>query len=188
MKIVISTALVLMLSGCATLVGNATGDDPIQPDPEGRSMGEVIDDNTLATRLEVNLVKADERFDDANIDVHAHAGVILLVGQVPQSSMVARATEIARQDPQVKSVHNHLEAEPNSSAGVRANDTWLATKVRSRMFTTDEFPSSRVNIIVEQGVVYLMGRVGENTAREAVSIAAEVNGVQKVVTVFTVVE
>lgn len=185
MKILITLASTLLLSGCATLIGSST-DKPIEPDPEGRSMGEVIDDNSLATRLQVNLAKSDARFEQANITVHANAGVVLIVGQVPQANMVAKATEIARNDPQVKAVHNHLTVGPNSSAGVRANDTWLATKVRSRMFTTDDFPSSKVNIVVEKGIVYLMGRVGSDTAQEAAKLAAEVNGVQKVVTVFTI--
>jgi len=188
MKILSSLLLVLTLTGCTTLMGSATGDKPITPDPEGRSMGQVIDDNALATRLTVNLAKIDKRFEQAQFDVHVNDGVVLLVGQVPDGSMIPKATDMARNDPQVEAVHNHLESATPTSASVRANDTWLAVKVRSRMFTTDHFPSSNVNIIVEEGVVYLMGRVGEETAKQAVKLAAEVNGVQKVVTVFTLVQ
>ena len=188
MKILSSLLLVLMLTGCTTLMGSATGDKPITPNPEGRSMGQVIDDNALATRLTVNLTKIDKRFEQAQFDVHVNDGVVLLVGQVPDGSMISKATQMARNDPQVEAVHNHLEAAPPTTAGVRANDTWLAVKVRSRMFTTDHFPSSKVNIIVEEGVVYLMGRVSEDTAKQAVKLASEVNGVQKVVTVFTVIQ
>lgn len=148
-------------------------------------MGEVIDDNTLATRLAVNLDKADERFGRARVDVHANAGVVLLVGQVPSAELIAKATEVARKDPQVKAVHNHLSAKAPISAGVRTNDSWLAVKVKSRMFTTDDFSSSNVSIVVEEGVVYLLGHVKRSTAQQAVTIASEVAGVQKVVTVFT---
>lgn len=188
MKTLIAVCLALSITGCTTLLGSATGDKPITPDPEGRSMGQVIDDNALATRLTVNLAKMDRRFEQAQFDVHVNDGVVLLVGQVPEADMISRATDLARNDPQVQSVHNHLEAASPSTAGIRANDTWLAVKVRSRMFTTDDFPSSNVNIVVEEGVVYLMGRVTEATARQAVQLATEVNGVQKVVTVFTLVE
>lgn len=188
MKTLTSLLLVLMLSGCTTLMSSATGDKPITPDPESRSMGQVIDDNALATRLTVNLTKIDKRFEQAQFDVHVHDGVVLLVGQVPDAEMIRRATEMARNDPQVEAVHNHLAAAPPTTAGIRANDTWLAVKVRSRMFTTDHFPSSNINIIVEEGIVYLMGRVTEPTARQAVKLASEVNGVQKVVTVFTLVQ
>lgn len=177
----------LALSGCASLLGNATN-EPIVPDAEGRSMGQVIDDNSLETRLAVNLDKADKRFSQSRIGIHVNSGLVLLVGQVPDTDLIARATELARNDPKVESVHNHLTVKAPISAGVRTNDSWLEVKVKSRMFTTDEFSSSNVNIVVEEGVVYLLGRVGRDTAQQAVSIASEVSGVQKIVTAFTTVD
>lgn len=185
MKTLIPLALTLLLTGCASILGGVSGDDPITPSPQGRSMGEVIDDNTLTARLEVNLNKAAPGLKEGRIKVHTNAGIVLLVGQVANEALVRQATEVARRDPAVSAVHNHLTAQPTLSAGVRANDSWLAVKVRSRMFTRDNFPSSHVEVIVEEGVVYLMGRVTENTARQAARIATEVKGVQRVVTVFS---
>lgn len=185
MRMLIALSTVILLSGCANLFSRATGNQPIQASPEGRSVGEVIDDNTLATRIRINLAAADNAFEQARVEVHSHAGVILMVGQVYNAAMVNKATEVARADPQVQAVHNHLQPKEPISMTVRTNDSWLAVKVRSRMFTTDDFPSSRVTVVVEEGVVYLMGRVSEQTARDAVRIAGEVSGVQKIVTVFT---
>ena len=175
-----------LLSGCATITGSVT-DEPIQPDPQGRTMGEVLDDKNLRTRLLVNLDKLDVRFEEANIDIQVNAGIVLLVGQVPTQNMINEATKLLKSDPQVKAIHNHLTAEPNISAGLKANDKWLGVKARSRMFTTDYFPSSNIEIIVQKGIVYLMGRVTKETAAKAVEIASEVNGVQKVVMVFQII-
>jgi osmotically-inducible protein OsmY len=162
-------------------------DGPIETDPEGRTMGEVIDDKNMRTRLLVNLEKLDPRFEKAHINVHVNAGIVLLVGQVPSPEMVQQATELLRSDKQVVAIHNHLTAEDNLSTGLKTNDNWLALKTRSRMFTTDYFPSSKLDIIVEKGIVYLMGRVSQETAKQAVEIASEVNGVQKVVVVFQII-
>ncbi|PTY38988.1 hypothetical protein BGP77_09560 [Saccharospirillum sp. MSK14-1] len=181
----IPIALTLCLTGCASLLGGVSGDQPITPNPEGRSMGEVIDDNSLTARLEVNLEKAAPGLKEGRVKVHSNAGIILLVGQVASDALVRQASEVVRRDPAVKAVHNHLTVQESLSAGVRANDSWLAVKVRSRMFTRDNFPSSHVEVIVEEGIVYLMGRVSEDTARQAAQIATEVNGVQRVVTVFS---
>lgn len=178
-------ALTLCLAGCASILGGVSGDAPITPNPEGRSMGEVIDDNSLTARLEVNLEKAAPGLKEGRVKVHSNAGIILLVGQVANEALLRQASEVVRRDPAVKAVHNHLTVQETLSAGVRANDSWLAVKVRSRMFTRDNFPSSHVEVIVEEGIVYLMGRVSENTARQAAQIATEVNGVQRVVTVFS---
>lgn len=184
------TALILsislLLSSCATITGSVT-DEPIEPDPEGRTMGEVIDDKNLRTRLQVNLEKLDSRYADANVEIHVNAGLVLLVGQVPTPELVRQATTLLKSDPQVNAIHNHLTAEPNISTGLKANDRWLAIKTRSRMFTTDYFPSSKIEIVVQKGIVYLMGRVTEDTAEQAVGIASEVNGVQKVVMVFQII-
>lgn len=181
----IPVALTLCLTGCASILGGVSGDAPITPDTEGRSMGEVIDDNSLTVRLEVNLSKAAPGLKEGRIKVHSNAGTVLLVGQLANSALVRQASEVVRRDPAVVAVHNHLTVQDSLSAGIRANDSWLAVKVRSRMFTRDDFPSSHVEVIVEEGVVYLMGRVSESTARQAAQIATEVKGVQRVVTVFS---
>ena len=176
----------VLLTGCTTLTSSMTN-KPIEPDPEGRTMGEVIDDKNLRTRLLVNLSKLDERYEEANIDIQVNAGIVLLVGQVPVPELISEATDLIKSDPQVKAIHNHLTAEANLDTSVKANDKWLGIKARSRMFTTDYFPSSNIDIVVENGVVYLMGRVTEKTAKQAVDIASEVNGVQKVVMVFQII-
>ncbi|MBU2863561.1 BON domain-containing protein [Reinekea forsetii] len=178
--------LVSFFTSCTT-ISRSVADGPIEADLEGRTMGEVIDDKTMRTRLTVNLEKLDTRFEDAHLNVHVNAGIVLLVGQVPSGDMIQKATQLLRSDKQVKAIHNHLTAEPNIKTGLRTNDNWLALKTKSRMFTTDHFPSSKVDIIVEKGVVYLMGRVTEGTAKQAVKIATEVNGVQKVVMVFQII-
>ena len=176
----------MILTSCATITGSVT-DEPIQPDPQGRTMGEVLDDKNLRTRLIVNLDKLDPRFEEANVDIQVNAGIVLLVGQVPTENLINEATKLLKSDPQVKAIHNHLTAEPNTTAGIKANDKWLGVKARSRMFTTDYFPSSNIEIVVQKGVVYLMGRVTNETAQKAVEIASEVNGIQKVVMVFQII-
>ena len=185
-KIVLILWTILILSNCVTLTSSVS-EEPLKPKSEGRTMGEVIDDNNLRTRLLVNLNKLDERFKDANVDMQVNAGIVLIVGQVPHPSLVQTATDLLKSDPQVEAIHNHLKAEQNASTSIKANDKWLSVKTRSRMFTTDHFPSSNIDIIVQKGVVYLMGRVSEQTAKRAVKIATEVNGVQKVVMVFQII-
>ena len=81
----------------------------------------------------------------------------------------------------------YLDQYHTVARGLKANDKWLSVKTRSRMFTTDFFPSSNIELVVQQGIVYLMGRVSEKTAAQAVEIASEVNGVQKVVVVFQII-
>ncbi|TCS41732.1 BON domain-containing protein [Reinekea marinisedimentorum] len=185
-KLFAALTLLVVLNGCTTLTSAVT-EDPITTDPEGRTMGEVIDDKNTRTRLAVNLEKYDERYKEANVDIYVNAGVVLIVGQVPTAEMVQRATELLSSDTQVQAIHNHLTAEPNIKTSLASSDKWLGVKVRSRMFSADNFSSSNIDVIVQKGVVYIMGRVTEETADRAVQIASEVNGVQKVVKVFQII-
>lgn len=179
---------VLSLTACSSVSYQPSSNEVIEEDPGSRTMGEVIDDNTIESKIKSALHQADERFNKARVRVISHNGKVLLVGQVQDSDMLELATEIARQVRKVKSVHNEMSVGDKISASVRANDSWLTVKVRSRMFTTDNFPSRKVNVITENGVIYLMGIVSKSVAQQAAELATEVNGVQRVVTLFEYLE
>ena len=182
MKLKILTIIlgILLLSGC---VSNNTSAD-YSDDLSARTVGEVMDDNNIEAQVEEDIVASDAAYKDARIRVVAHSGKVLIVGQVPEQRLIPIATQVAQKVRKVTSVHNELTVGERLSAAVKANDSWQAIKVKSRMFTTDNFPSRNINIIVENGVVYLMGRVSDDIAKKAGQIAAEVSGVQKVVLLF----
>lgn len=174
---------ILLLSGCAKVAYQVQGDKPIE-EPDSRTFGEVIDDNTLETQVKVSILQADETLHDARIRVFSYNGKVLIVGEVPSEELKNLVTEAAKKISKVSSIHNELSVGDNIGVNTRANDSWLATKVKSRMFTRDNFPSRKINIITENGVIYLMGIVDNPTGVQAGEIASEVNGVQKVVTLF----
>ena len=60
------------------------------------------------------------------------------------------------------------------------NDPALASKVESEIFRDADVPKGKVNVNVEDGVVYLRGKVDEKTAEKLVSGAQQVDGVERV--------
>ena len=66
----------------------------------------------------------------------------------------------------------------------RTSDSWLATKVKSRLSLNDELDASRIKVITENGAVYLMGLVSKNESDIAAKVTSETTGVQKVIRVF----
>lgn len=173
----------IALTGCAKVVYQVQGEKPVE-ESDSRTFGEVIDDNTLETQVKVSILQADEQLKDARIRVMAFHGKILIVGQVPSDELKTKVTEAAKPLSKVRSIHNELSVGENIGVNIRASDSWLATKVKSRMFTTDNFPSRKIDIVTENGVIYLMGILDGETAAQAGQIASEVNGVQKVVMLF----
>ena len=77
-----------------------------------------------------------------------------------------------------------MEVAGKTSLLSRSNDTWIATKVRTRMMANRDVPSDQVKIVAENGTVYLMGLISEMEGDNAANVARNVSGVSRVVKVF----
>lgn len=52
------------------------------------------------------------------------------------------------------------------------------------MLSYNDVPATKVKVVTENGVVYLMGIISRAEANRATAVAQEVNGVQKIVRLF----
>lgn len=167
---------------------DATSDGPLEPDPGRRTFGAYVDDQRLETVIKVNLRKADPALAEANINVLSFNGVVLLTGEVPSSDLRQAAGEIVRSINKVRQVHNELLVKSNSTFFSRSNDNWLATKLRSKILANRDIESERVKLVVENRVVFLMGLLTREEANLVSEIAAQTEGVEKVVRVIEYIE
>ena len=166
----------LLLQGCvaAAVVGTAAVGTKAATDP--RSVGTQVDDGTLEVRVNSALSKDEQIKKEARINVTAYQGKVLLVGQSPNAELSARAKQIAK------------VVEYRDGLGEASNDTWITTKVRSQLLTSDLVKSSNVKVTTENGEVFLMGLVTEREAKAAADIASRVSGVKRVTTAFTFIK
>ncbi|MFI2812615.1 MULTISPECIES: BON domain-containing protein [Microbulbifer] len=180
----LNLALVLVLStafaGCASVL-EATSDGPIQQDPGKRSLGTYMDDQKIETVTTVNINKAHPALKEANINVNVFNGVVLLTGQVNDPEMRLLAGRTAQQVKNVRQVYNEIQVRGNVSLLASSSDAWLSTKVRSALLADKEVDSGRINVVTENGVVYLMGLLTRAEAEMAADVTRSIGGVQKVV-------
>lgn len=176
-------AVTLLISGCASSI-SALHDGPIEQDPGSVSFGTTIDDNTIETIAEVNIGKASTSLNKSHIVSVVYNGDMLLLGQVSTEQDKLLAGQVAKKIRGVKKVYNELEIRPNTSYLTRSSDAWLTSKIKAKMLGEKDFPSGKVKVITENGVVYLMGIVHRSVAEHAVDIARSTDGVQKVITAF----
>lgn len=176
--------LALAIGGCSTIVSKTTGDRPVGTDKTERSFGRLIDDEIIETYIGANLLKADPGYQSAHLRVVSFNGIVLLVGQVKSEQLLTDAAAIASQVRNVKRVHNELTISGPISIPARTNDQWLKIKTKSRMLATKGINSLEVKVVVENGVIYLMGLVDKAQTDLAVRIARQTYGVQKIVKVF----
>lgn len=172
------------LTACSTIISKTSGEGPVGTNPTQRSLGRMVDDQVIETYVAANILKADEDFHSSNVRVTSFNGIVLLVGQVRSEQLRQLAGQTAQQVRNVRRVHNEITVSGPISIPARINDTWLTSKIKARMLATQGVNPLRVKVVVENGVVYLMGMVSREEAEQAVHLTHKTFGVQKIVKVF----
>ncbi|MDQ4430729.1 division/outer membrane stress-associated lipid-binding lipoprotein [Yokenella regensburgei] len=175
----------LLLQGCvaAAVVGTAAVGTKAATDP--RSVGTQVDDSTLELRVNSALSKDEQIKKEARINVTAYQGKVLLVGQAPNSELSSRAKQIAVGVDGATEVFNEIRIGQPISLGTASSDTWITTKVRSQLLSSDQVKSSNVKVTTENSEVFLMGLVTDREGKAAADMASRVSGVKHVTTAFT---
>ena len=176
-------ALTILFSGCARFI-EATTSEPIYVDPGKRTVGDKIDDRNIETIAMVNLIKAHPGLADARLIVNSHNGVVLLTGQVATHDLRQLASDTVNKISTVRQLHNELQVGPYVPMSTRTYDTWLTTKIKTRLIANKEIDNSRIRVITEAKTVFLMGMVSRREAELVTDIARTTGGVRKVVRVF----
>ncbi|UYW73618.1 division/outer membrane stress-associated lipid-binding lipoprotein [Pseudocitrobacter faecalis] len=178
----------LLLQGCvaAAVVGGAAVGTKAATDP--RTVGTQVDDGTLELRVNTALSKDEQIKKEARINVTAYQGKVLLVGQAPNTALASQAKQIAMGVDGATEVFNEIRQGTPISLGTASTDTWVTTKVRSQLLTTDQVKSSNVKVTTENGEVFLMGLVTDREGKAAADIASRVSGVKRVTTAFTYIQ
>ena len=175
-------AAALALQGCVPLVIGAGGAAAYSSLEDRRTTGIQIEDEAIETRASNRI---SDRFGSrVHVNVTSYNRVALVTGEVPDDGARAEVEKIVRAVPNVREVTNDLQIAGISSYPARANDAYLTTKVRGRLFDTKRVSPVHLKVVTEAGAVYLMGLVTEAEAEEAVDIARNTGGVRKVVKVF----
>ena len=191
LKISFLLATSIALSGCtaALVAGGAVallGGASVVSDP--RTVGTNIDDEGIELKATVAIAKDRETFKSSHINVVSYNQVVLLTGETPNSDLRDKAERIVADLPKVRRVHNRIQVRAPSSYLTRTSDTWLTSKVKTKLLATKEVPSNHIKVVSENGEVYLLGLVSEQEADTAINAAREVQGVQKVVYLFEYAE
>jgi len=190
MKLISATAIVLtalMLQGCvAAVIGSAAVATKTATDP--RTVGTQVDDGTLELRVSNALAKDDQIKKEAHIVATAYQGKVLLTGQAPSADVANRAKQIAVGVDGATEVYNEIRTSEKASFGTASSDTWITTKVRSNLLSSDQVKSSNVKVTTENGEVFLLGLVTTAEAKAAADIASRVSGVKHVTTAFTILQ
>lgn len=127
-----------------------------------------------------------DRFKDTNINVSTFNRVVLLTGQVRHQWQKDESEKLIRKKVAgIGEFYNLLVVESPPDPMTRINDTWITTKIKTKLIASSELDASQVKVITEKGTVFLMGTLQPKEAKVVIAAASETSGVQKVVKIFT---
>jgi osmotically-inducible protein OsmY len=174
----------LLSSGCVApvLVAGAAGGASVANDK--RSNQTMIDDELIETKAKDAIYAAPKRAKRIHINITSYNHVVLLTGEALSRDTRHKVVDIARHIDKVRRVHNEIRIADLTDFRARTNDSWITSKVKSKMLTAKGFPSTRIKVVTENGSVYLMGLVNKKTGQQAAHIASEVSGVKRVIKLF----
>lgn len=182
MRLLVTGCLMLLMTACMNVA--TTGAQAIY---NQHSLRKSLSDQYISMQAYQAINVKTKEFENANISVAVYQGDVLLAGQVPQAWQKYKAEALIKKIPDVKSVYNQIEIASPSSTLTRMSDAWITTKVKSKLIVSDDVDVTKVKVVTEDGIVYLMGVLKPSEAQAATTIASQTQGVQAVVRIFSYV-
>ncbi len=175
--------MVLLIQSCAAIIVGGVASTAVVT-TDRRTTGVFIEDENIEIKTNARLSENKDLEDKSHINVISYNGVVLLVGQTPTIELKRIAGEIARNVPSVKRVHNELRIAAPNNLITRSSDSYITSKIKTKMTFEKNFDSTAFKVVTENGEVFLMGLVTKDEAETAIAIAKNVDGVQKVIDVM----
>jgi len=176
-------AAIPLLDGCApaAVIAVGAGYGAIVANDQ-RSTGAQLDDQTIEIKIATTV--GGKWGNEVHLNATSYNGIVLLTGEAPSTVVQDEITKIAKSTDRVRSVQNEMVIGPVTDLSARTNDTYITSKVKTRLLEDEKFKALYVKVVTERDVVYLMGIMSREDGTQAAQIAATTAGVARVVKVF----
>ncbi len=142
------------LTGCVGMIIGGAATAGVAAYQERGIKGFAADTET-ATKVRTKILEADNQlFNDVGVEVYE--GRVLLTGRVPSEEKRAEAVKISWSVVDVKDVINEVAVSENPFSDL-ANDTWITTKLKSKMTFDKDILAINYSIETVGAVIYLIG-------------------------------
>lgn len=180
LSIALSLGAILLAGACAPLAigaAGATGGAALQE----RGVKGALDDKGID--LDIN----ERWFSDnhsaySGVNLQVQEGRALLSGQVVDPETRVKAVRLAWQANGVREVINEIEVRDASSLSDAAQDTWITTKLLTRLIGDKAVASRNYSIETVNGTVFLIGVAqNQDELQRVIAHARDVSYVKRVV-------
>lgn len=185
--LIAATLTAPLLHGCAPIVvgGVAVGAATLH---DRRPYYVVIDDQDIEFSAMAVIDKDPGLKVNSRIAVTSYNRHVLLTGQAETLTLAERAADLVSRLKKVEVVINEITVGPPISLGRESEDVVLTSRVKLALadVSLPDFDPTRVKVVTEDAVVYLMGLVTSQEADAATEKVRFVPGVKRVVRLFEI--
>ncbi len=181
--------LPLLIQACAPVVvgGAAVGASMLH---DRRDSMRILDDEKTELQILATIGEDQELSEHSSIGVTSYNGTVLLTGQVRDEALRTRITDIAHKQSKTVRVVDETTIGARLSLANDSNDAYLTSRVKLVLFELElpDLDPTRIKVVTENEVVYLMGLVTQEEAAAVVEKARFVRGVERVVKIFEYIQ
>jgi osmotically-inducible protein OsmY len=176
----------LLVSGCSSFIAANSGSEAVGIAASDRTWGQIFTDNSIEKTASINLYKLDPRFKLSRVNITCFHGVVLLTGQVPDVNLKRLATDNVKAMADVKAVQNYLTVGDEIGYDQIIQDGITTANVRKNFMLLNGFKDSRVKVVTENNVVYLMGKLPKSDVDWLVSTLQRTPNIARIVTLIDI--
>ena len=181
MKFLVGILCFILLSGCQFLGTIANlGHRVYSIVADDRSTSDDISDVqiNMAVRHALGEQKAALMLD---VEVTVFEGEVLLTGAVPNVEVLEKIMTAVWSVDGVRKVYNYVRIDETPNLTETTEDAVIATQIKTKMTLTAGINASNYKLIVENGIVYLLGICsGEEEYQNVRAILMTTDGVEKI--------
>lgn len=183
-KLLIAAFIISTLSGCVTAVIAGVAIATVDILHDRRTVGEYVDDGSIELNAKNYLLTRSDVRTAAHVKPDSWNGILLLTGEIDDEQIKQDVVAHMNSIQGVRQVVDETTITGKTALLSRGHDTWITSKVKSRLLIKTGIDSNRVKVITTRGTVYLMGIVTREEADTATELTRAVRGVARVVKVF----
>ncbi|NOR80786.1 MAG: BON domain-containing protein [Methyloprofundus sp.] len=183
--------LFFMLTACSSIGSNLAEITGLSFLHDRRDGAAITADERIEDSAIIALRQLDDVKEKSHFNITSYNAKVLITGEAETEEIREKIISNVRIIPGVKLVHDDLLVAPVSSVQSRSNDALLTIKVKDAIAEIDDMPgfdATRVKVISENQVVYLMGLVHEGEAQATAKKVQTVDGVKEIITVFEYID
>jgi len=191
MKQALILIFIFMLTACSSVGHGLAEVSGLSFLHDRRDSAAIMLDEQIEDSAIMELQGLDDIKDKSHFNITSYNGKVLVTGEAETEDVREIIIANVRIISGVKLVHNEIVNGPITSMQSRSEDSLLTIKVKDALAEIKGkpgFDATRVKVVTENKVVYLMGLVHEEEGMAAAKTVQNVAGVKKIVTVFEYID